>query len=285
MINKDAIWFVTGSSKGLGKAIAEQALEAGYRVAATARRREDLDELAARYPEAMLPVVLDVSKPEQIGPAVQAAERRFGAVDVLVNNAGYGYFSAIEEGDDAGVRAMFETNVFAPVNLVKAVLPGMRQRKRGYIVNISSVGGMVTFPAIGYYHMAKFALEGMSETLAKEVAPFGIGVTVVEPGAFRTDFRGAATEKQSPTRIADYAETAGKARDGVMAKHGQQQGDPVRGARAILTAVESERPPLHLVIGADAVDLIRQKLADLKRDLDGWEELSRSTDIQEAVHA
>ena len=162
---------------------------------------------------------------------------------------------------------MFETNVFAPVALIKAVLPGMREQKSGHVVNISSVGGIVTFPAVGYYHMAKFAVEGLSETLAKELTPLGIGVTVVEPGAFRTDFRGGSG-KQSSVRIPDYAETAGKARDNVLASHGKQQGDPVRGAQAIIKALRADKPPVHLVIGGDALDQIRQKITDLAGDLD-----------------
>ena len=202
-----------------------------------------------------------------------------------MNSAGYGYFGAIEEGEDAGVRAVFETNVFGPVNLIKAVLPGMRQRKHGYVINISSLGGIVTFPAVGYYHMTKFALEALSETLAKEVAPFGIGVTVVEPGAFLTDFRAPASVKQPTTRLPAYADTSGKARDNVFANHGKQQGDPMRGAKAILSAVEADQPPLHLVIGGDALDQLRQKLVDLQRDFDTWEELTRSTNLQETGKA
>ena len=279
MIRTDAVWLVTGSSKGLGRALAEQALAAGYRVVATARRTSDLSDLVEANGDAVLAVELDVTRSDQISAALAAAEDRFGAVDVLVNNAGYGYFAAIEEGEDAEVRALFETDVFAPVNLIKAVLPGMRQRGRGHIVNISSVGGLVTFPAVGYYHMAKFAIEGLSETLAKELPPFGIGVTVVEPGAFRTDFRGGSG-RQSAIRLAAYADTAGKARDNVLAGHGKQQGDPDRGARAIITAVEADQPPVHLVIGGDALDQIRQKMTDLERDLAAWEEVSRSTSFK-----
>lgn len=175
---------------------------------------------------------------------------------------------------------MFETNLFGPWNMIKAVLPGMRLRARGYVVNISSVGGLVTYPGVGFYHMAKFALEGLSETLAKEVAPFGIGVTVVEPGAFLTDFRGGSA-KQSNIRLPAYVNTAGKARDNVFAAHGKQENDPVPGAQAIITAIEADQPPLHLVIGGDALDQIRQKVVDLQRDLDTWEELTRSTKFQQ----
>ncbi|NPD67906.1 SDR family NAD(P)-dependent oxidoreductase [Lichenicola cladoniae] len=279
MLEKNAVWLITGCSTGLGRALAQQALKAGYRVVATARDRSVLGELVKEHGEAVLAVELDVTRPDQIEAAIAASEARFGTVDVLVNNAGYGYFGAIEEGEDAGVRAMFETNVFGPWNMIKAVLPGMRNRKTGYVVNISSVGGLVTYPAVGFYHMAKFALEGLSETLAKEVAPFGIGVTVVEPGAFLTDFRGGSA-KQSNIRLPAYADTAGKARDNVFAAHGKQENDPVLGAQAIITAIEAALPPLHLVIGGDALDQIRQKIVDLKRDLDTWEDLTRSTKFQ-----
>ena len=232
MIAKDAVWLITGCSKGLGRALAEQVIAAGYRLVATARRTDELDDLVAAHPDAAIAVVLDVIEPAQIATALSAAEARFGQVDVLVNNAGYGYLAAIEEGDEADVRALFDTDLFAPVALIKAVLPGMRARRSGHIVNISSIGGLVTYPGIGYYHMVKFGVEAMSDTLAKEVGPLGIGVTVVAPGAFRTDFRGGSI-KQSATQIDDYADTAGKGRANTQAGHGKQQGDPARGARAI----------------------------------------------------
>lgn len=264
--------------QGAREVACQEALRAGYRVVATARNACDVTGIAEEYGDAALAVALDVTKPEQIEAAVMAAEERFGAIDVAVNNAGYGYVGAIEEGVDAEVRAMFETDVFGPLNVVKAVLPGMRRRGRGHIVNISSVGGIVTFPAVGHYHMAKFALEGLSDTLAKEVAPFGLGVTVVEPGAFRTDFRGGSM-RQSSIRLPAYADTAGKACDNVLAGHGTQNGDPKRGARAIIAAVEAEKPPVHLAIGGDALDQIRRKLTDLRQEFDAWEDLARSTDF------
>ena len=280
MITKDAVWLITGCSKGLGRALAAQVLAKGYRVVVTARRAADIADLVAAHGDAALAVELDVTDRAQISAAVSAAEDRFSGVDVLVNNAGYGYLAAIEEGEDADVRALFETDLFGPLNLVKAVLPGMRKRRRGHIVNISSIGGLVTYPGVGYYHMVKFGIEAMSETLAKEVAPFGISVTVVAPGAFRTDFRGPASIKQSATRIDDYGDTAGKAREGTQAGHGKQAGDPMRGARAIITAVEAERAPVHLLIGGDALDQLRGKLDGLRRETDAWEEITRSTDFQ-----
>jgi NAD(P)-dependent dehydrogenase (short-subunit alcohol dehydrogenase family) len=279
MLGKNAVWLITGCSKGLGRALARQALESGYRVVVSARDVSAVEDIVKEHPAVALAVQLDVTKPDEAKAAVRAAERRFGAVDVLVNNAGYGYLGAIEEGEDADVRAMFETNVYGTWNMIKAVLPGMRERGRGHVVNISSVGGLTTFPGVGFYHMAKFAVEGLSETLAKELAPFGLGVTVVEPGAFRTDFRGGSM-KQSNVRLAAYADTVGKARDGVTAAHGKQQGDPVLGGKAIISALEADKPPLHLVLGGDALDLIRSKLDDLGRELDTWEELTRSTSFR-----
>ena len=281
MIGKNAVWLITGCSKGIGRALAQQALQSGYRVVVTARDTATLADVVKEHREAVAAVELDVTKPDQVKAAIRAAEDRFGGVDVLVNNAGYGYLAAIEEGDDTDVRALFEANIFGTWNMIKAVLPGMRARGRGHIVNISSVGGLTTFPGVGFYHMAKFAVEGLSETLAKEVIPLGLGVTVVEPGAFRTEFRGSSM-KQSRVRLPAYEGTAGKSRDGVLAGHGKQQGDPVLGAKAIISALEGERPPLHLVLGADALDLIRQKITDLQRDLDTWETLTRSTRFKRA---
>jgi NAD(P)-dependent dehydrogenase (short-subunit alcohol dehydrogenase family) len=282
MISKDAVWLVTGCSKGLGRAIVTEALRADYRVVATARNPSTLDGLLAEAADRALAVALDVTRPDEVAAAVEAAEHRFGAVDVLVNNAGYGYVGAIEEGEEDGVRALFETDVFGLWSMTKAVLPGMRRRGRGHVVNISSVGGMVTYPAVGFYHMAKFAVEGFSDTLAQELAPFGIGVTVVAPGAFRTDFRGSSMQ-QSAVRLPEYADTAGKARDRVLAGHGTQENDPALGARAIITAVEADAPPVHLVIGGDALDQVRAKLARLSQELDTWEGVTRSTKFEETT--
>lgn len=278
MIAKNAVWFITGCSKGLGRALAQQVLASGYRAVVTARREADVADIVAEHSGAALAAELDVTDADQIKTAVAAAEDHFGSIDVLVNNAGYGYLGAIEEGDDADVRVMFDANVFGPVNLIKAVLPGMRGRGHGHIVNLSSGGGFVTIPAMGYYHMAKFAVEGLSETLAKEVAPFGVGVTVVEPGPFRTDFRGGSI-KQGRLRIPAYAETVGKARDNLLAGNGRQPGDPVRGARAMLTAVEAERPPLHLVLGGSVLEQFRKKVGDLQHEWDAWEAVTRDTNF------
>jgi NAD(P)-dependent dehydrogenase (short-subunit alcohol dehydrogenase family) len=282
MLRENAVWFITGCSRGLGRALAEQVLASGYRAVVTARRDADIADIVAGHNDRAVAVALDVTDPVAMEAALGVAQERFGGVDVLVNNAGYGYLAAIEEGEDEDVRALFETDLFARVRLIKAVLPAMRARRSGHIVNISSVGGLVTFPAVGYYHMVKFGIEAMSETLAKEVAPLGIGVTVVAPGAFRTDFRGPESIRQSATRIDDYAATAGESRRRTEDGHGSQAGDPVRGARAIITAIEAEAPPVHLLIGGDALDQLRAKLDEIRAETDAWERLTCSTDFDAA---
>ncbi|WP_310235069.1 oxidoreductase [Rhizobium miluonense] len=281
MIDKNAIWLITGSSRGLGRAIAGKVLQAGYRAVLTARNPDQLRDLVEKHNDAVLVTPLDVTQQDQVDRAYAAAIDRFGRVDVLVNNAGYGYLAAIEEGEDAEMRALFETDLFAPVNLIKKVLPGMRERRQGHIVNVSSIGGLVTYPGVGYYHMVKFGLEAMSDTLAKEVAGLGIGVTVVAPGAFRTDFRGPESMKFSSIVIDDYKDTAGKSREGTAAGHRKQIGDPARGAEAIIKAVEAEHPLVHLLIGGDALDQLRKKLEDVRAETDAWEAVTRSTDFKD----
>jgi len=200
---------------------------------------------------------------------------------VLVNNAGYGYLAAIEEGEDDEVRAMFETNIFGLIALTKAVLPGMRARRKGHIVNFSSIGGLVSFPATGYYHATKYAVEGLSESLAQELSPLGIKVLIVEPGPFRTDWAGRSI-KQSKTRLPDYEQTAGKRRTETEARSGNQAGDPVRGVQAIIKALEAKDPPLRLVLGKPALDLAYKKLETQKADFDAWAETTRSADFPDA---
>jgi NAD(P)-dependent dehydrogenase (short-subunit alcohol dehydrogenase family) len=282
MISDDSVWLVTGSSSGLGRALAEKVLEHGYRAVVTARKAETVRDLVERYGDRAIAVTLDVTRSEQVTAAVQAAYDAFGQIDVLVNNAGYGYIGAIEEGEDADIRAQFDTNVHGAIAMMQAVLPGMRQRGKGHIVNVSSIGGLTTFPNVGYYHASKYALEGLSETLAKEMAPFGIGVTVVEPGAFRTDFRGRSL-RQSNIRLPEFADTLGKQRDALLSAHGKQQNDPVKGAVAIIEAIKAKNPPLHLLLGTDALDLARKQLAAMAKDFDEWETLTRSTAFDETA--
>ncbi|MHB1305424.1 MAG: oxidoreductase [Acidiphilium sp.] len=272
-------WFITGCSTGFGRELATILLARGDNVVATARRKASLDDLPQGKGE-LLALELDVDKPDQVKTTVKAAEEKFGGIDVLVNNAGYGYLAAIEEGEDDAVRAMFETNVFGLIETTKAVLPGMRKRRRGHVVNISSIGGLVGFGATGYYHATKFAVEGLSESLAIEVAALGIKVTIVEPGPFRTNWAGASI-KQSATRIDDYEPTAGKRRGETASRSGNQPGDPRRAAEAIVAAVEAAEPPLHLVLGKPALELARKKVASLTADFDRWEALTLSADFPE----
>jgi NAD(P)-dependent dehydrogenase (short-subunit alcohol dehydrogenase family) len=269
-------WFITGSSTGLGRALAAAVLDRGDNAAVTARDVATVRDLAGAYPDTALALPLDVTDAAQAAAAVAAAHERFGGIDVLVNNAGYGYRAAVEEGDDADVKQLFATNFFGPVTLIKAVLPRMRARRSGAIVNISSIGARRTPEGSGYYSATKAAIEGLSGSLRKELAPLGITVTAVEPGAFRTDFSGRSLA-QSGTVIADYAATAGKRRKEHDTQHGTQPGDPDKAAKALITAVESAEPPAFLLLGADALDTYRQlaeaELAEVRR----WEKLSAAT--------
>jgi NAD(P)-dependent dehydrogenase (short-subunit alcohol dehydrogenase family) len=274
------VWFITGCSTGIGRDLAQLVIARGWRAVVTARKPEQLKDLVAGHEENALALQLDVTDRVQIASAVHEAEQRFGQIDVLVNNAGYGYLAAIEEGEDAEVRAMFETNFFGLVATTNAVLPGMRQRKRGHIVNISSIGGLVSFAATGYYHATKYAVEGMSESLAIELAPLGIKVIIVEPGPFRTDWAGRSL-LESKTVITDYDATAGERRRQSRARSGQQQGDPVRAGKAIIEAVLSENPPLHLLLGKPALDLLQKKLDGLQHDVDTWRETTLGADFPE----
>ncbi len=274
------VWFITGCSTGFGKELAKLVLARGWRAVVTARKVEQVQELVNGHDADALALTLDVTDAEQVRAAVEQAEKRFGRIDVLVNNAGYGYLAAVEEGEDDAVRKMFETNFFGLVDLTKQVLPGMRARKSGHIVNISSIGGLVSFGATGYYHATKYAVEGISESLAIEVKPLGIKVIVVEPGPFRTDWSGRSI-LESETVIQDYDQTAGERRRKTHEASGKQPGDPVRAGEAIIKAVESDDPPLHLVLGKPALDLAYKKLEAVKKDLDAWKDTSIGADFPE----
>jgi NAD(P)-dependent dehydrogenase (short-subunit alcohol dehydrogenase family) len=237
-----------------------------------------VETFASQYGDRALVRALDVTLPEQIDRVVRDAQQHFGRIDVLVNNAGYGYLAAIEEGEDDAVRAMFETNVFGLIDITKAVLPIMRAQHSGLIVNLSSIGGLTSFAATGYYHATKYAVEGLSESLAIEVKPLGIGVMIVEPGPFRTNWAGPSI-KQSATRIEAYAATAGERRKQTEARSGKQAGDPVRGAQAIIDAALSDTPPLRLLLGNGALDLARKKLDFMRGDFDRWEATTRGADF------
>jgi NAD(P)-dependent dehydrogenase (short-subunit alcohol dehydrogenase family) len=270
-------WLVTGCSTGLGRALAQSATASGHNVVVTARDVSKVADLADVAPERVLALALDVTRPDQVADAVQQAEQKFDGVDVLVNNAGYGYRAAVEEGDDADVRTLFETHFFGAVAMIKAVLPGMRARRSGAIVNVSSIGAQLTPVGSGYYAAAKSALEGLSGSLHGELAPLGISVTIVEPGAFRTDFAGRSLT-QSATRIDDYADTAGKRRKEHDTVHGTQAGDPAKAATAIITAVEQPQPPGFLLLGSDALSGYRQRAQARIAEVAAWEKLSASTE-------
>jgi NAD(P)-dependent dehydrogenase (short-subunit alcohol dehydrogenase family) len=269
-------WLITGCSTGLGRALAEAVLDRGENAVVTARDVTQVRDFDEAHPDRALALALDVTDPGMVSHAVQAAEQRFGSIDVLVNNAGYGYRAAIEEADDADVQALFATNVFGAAAMIKAVLPGMRARRSGAIVNISSIGARIAPAGSGYYTASKAALEGLTASLRKEVAPLGITAMAVEPGAFRTDFAGRSLQ-QSATAIADYADTAGRRRKENDTTHGTQQGDPAKAAQAIITALESEQPPSLLVLGEDAVAGFRGVLDDQRAEFEAWEPTSLST--------
>lgn len=274
----DPVWFITGASSGLGKALAEAVLERGWRAAITARNSNSLEAFSSRYGERALAIQLDVTDTASIARAVSKAEAEFGTIDVLVNNAGYGYLAAIEEGSDREIRDQFDTNVFGLIDVTKRVLPGMRARRQGHIFNVSSLGGLVAFAASGYYHATKFAVEALSESLSHEVKPLGIRVTIVEPGAFRTEWAGRSMV-ESATVIDDYAETAGKRREATRAASGRQPGDPARAAIAIISAFEADEAPLRLLLGAAALTIARQRLDALRSNFDAWAETTRSADF------
>ncbi|MEU6439382.1 oxidoreductase [Streptomyces sp. NPDC047046] len=273
-------WLITGCSSGLGRALVEHALERGDNVAVTARDITTVTGLAGRYRDRALALELDVTEPASVQAAVARAEERFGGIDVVVNNAGYGYLAAVEEGEDEAVRALFDTNVHGVVTVLKAVLPAMRARRAGHIVNISSFGGLAAFPATGYYHATKFALEGLSESLAAEVAPLGIAVILAEPGGLRTQWAGSSM-RQSAQRLEDYEETAGARRASTLGVSGKQPGDPTRAAAAIAAAVDAEEPPLRLLLGSDALVGVRSRLQRLAREIDANEALTVSADFKE----
>lgn len=271
-------WLITGCSTGLGRALATAVLEAGHDAVVTARDPQVLAELGDSFPETAAVVPLDVRDHDQVVEAVEVAKDRFGGIDVLVNNAGYGYRSALEEGDPAEVEQLFATNFFGAVDVMKQVLPGMRERGAGTIVNVSSIAGRTSQPGSGYYSATKFALEGASDALAKEVGPLGVRVVIVEPGGFRTDFAGRSLT-QSAEPIGDYADTAGLRRKENDTVDGRQPGDPARAAHAILQVVASDDPPLRLLLGSDALRRAEGELVGQRADIDAWVDVTRSTDF------
>ena len=273
-----ACWLITGCSTGIGREIARAALEAGHSVVVTARQVEAVTDLADEFGDRAVPVALDVTDQDQIVAAVAAAADAFGGIDVLVNNAGYGYMSAVEEGDDAEVRKLFDTNYFGVVDTIKAVLPAMRARKSGHIVNISSMTGLVANPPNAYYSSTKFALEALTEALAQEVKPLGIKVTAIEPGAFRTDWARRSMH-ESATPIGDYEEGVGTRKTLIKEFADHLPGDPRKVAEAVLTVTNLEDPPLRLLLGRDVLKAVRDKIAALSASIDEWEAVTKDVNF------
>jgi len=279
LVTEPPVWFITGCSTGFGLELAKVAIEHGYRTVVTARDPSKLQGYGATDKVLVLP--LDVTQPDQVAAAIKATTDRFGHIDVLVNNAGIGYFAAVEESEEEEVRKMFDVNVFGTGRMLWAVLPGMRKRRSGCIVNLSSLAGLRGFPAMGYYNASKFAVEGLSAALRQEVEPLGIQVMVVEPSGFRTDWAGRSAN-ESAHQIDDYVATAGTVRAGVRASSGKQPGDPVRAAKAIVAAVASGAAPHHLLLGNDAFEGAMARLDHLRQDFAAGEAVARAADFPKA---
>ena len=265
-------WLITGCSTGIGREIALAALAAGHQVAATARRPETIADIAAAN-ERAIALTLDVTDQQQIAAAVKMTTDAYGGIDVLVNNAGYGYMSAVEEGEDHEVRRLFDTNYFGVVDTLKAVLPIMRQQRSGHVINISSMTGLVANPPNAYYSSTKFALEALTEALAKEVGPLGIKVSAVEPGAFRTDW-GSRSMRETATPIEDYADNVGARKELIKAFADHLPGDPRKVAEAVVMVAALSDPPLRLLLGQDVLQATREKLRDMNASIDQWESVT-----------
>ena len=280
-MSKDKIWFITGSNSGFGRSLTEAVLAKGDKVVATTRHPEQIKDLVKQYPNKVKAVNLDITKANEINSAIDTALSTFGRVDVLVNNAGFGTLGAVEEIEDEQVRKQFEVNCFGTLNLTKALLPHFRNRGSGHILNVSSVGGFTSFPGTGIYSATKFAIEGYSEALAKEIAPLGIKLTLVEPGAFRTEFAGDSLATPN-NQINDYEETAHKFVKMQSQSSGEQPGDPDKAAQAMIKVVESDNPPMRLVLGEDALKATRQKIETFQKELNQWEDVTLSTSFDDA---
>lgn len=273
-----ATWFITGCSTGLGRSLAKAVLEAGFNAVITARDPAMLAEISEQYPMQALALALDVTDTNAITNALASAQQRFGGIDILVNNAGYGYRAAVEEADDDEIKALFDTNFFGPVTLIKAALPQMRARGSGTIINISSIAGRLAMPGSAFYSASKFALEGMSDALRRELAPLGIRVLIVEPGAFRTDFAGRSLRGVAEG-IAAYDDTAGPRRKGKDETDGTQPGDPDRAAKLLIEMVGRASLPVRLLLGSDAVSIVGEEVERQSVEIEEWAPLSVTTDF------
>jgi len=271
-------WLITGCSTGIGREIARAALEAGHSVAVTARNVDAVADFVDQFGDRALALPLDVTDRDQITSAVGSVEKTFGGIDVLVNNAGYGYMAAVEEGEDAEVRKLFDTNYFGVVDTLKAVLPDMRARRSGHVINISSMTGLVANPPNAYYSSTKFALEALTEALAKEVGPLGIKVTAIEPGAFRTDWA-ARSMQESSTPIGDYDDNVGARKTLIKQFADHLPGDPRKVAEAVLMVAGLDEPPLRLLLGRDVLAAVREKIADLTASINHWESVTKNVNF------
>jgi NAD(P)-dependent dehydrogenase (short-subunit alcohol dehydrogenase family) len=278
--NATKVWFITGASTGFGRLLAEQVLKSGGRVIATARKPEQISELEREYPETARTFTLDVTRPSQIEAVAERAVAAFGRVDVLVNNAGYGFAGGIEEATEAEFLPVFETNVLGLIRVTRAFLPQFRKQRSGNIVNLSSMAGLAGSAGWGYYNTSKFAVEGFSEALAQEMAPLGVKVTIVEPGPFRTDFLGRSGVVAARS-IPDYAESVGKTREYFYSNAGKQRGDPAKAVEAMMDVVESPNPPLHLILGAMAYNRFKGKLERWQQEMAAYENVTLGADFPE----
>ncbi len=276
------VWFITGASTGFGRLLAEEVLKRGERCIATARDDSKVLDLADKYPDQALALTVDVTDKDTIVAAVQDTIDSFGQIDVLVNNAGYGLAGAAEEASDDEIEQVIATNVFGLVDTTRLVLPHMRARRSGHILNLSSVAGVIGGQGLAYYNLTKFAVEGFSEGLAAEVKPLGIKVTLIEPGPFRTDFLGRSG-RVAKHEIADYRETAGKARDYFNTQAGTQKGDPQKAIEAMIAMADAEDPPLRLLLGRNAHDRTVAKLDQWQKSIEAWRDTTLAADFPESA--
>ncbi len=277
MDQKQKVWFITGCSTGFGRELAEQVIDQGYKVAVTARNTESLQSLKDKNRENVLLLNLDVTVKDQINEAVHATIQTFGEINVLVNNAGIGYFSSVEESKEEETHKMFDINFWGLMDVTNAVLPHMRKQQSGHIINLSSIGGIASFPALGYYHATKYAVEGISESLSQEVAPFNIHVTLLEPSSFRTDWAGRSSVK---TKTAIYKETVEPTISTMSEYSGQEPGNPKKAAEAMISIVETENPPLRLLLGETAYQVATHKYQNLLQDIETWKDTSLGADFK-----
>lgn len=279
-MSESKVWLITGCSTGFGRHISQKAIEAGYKVVVTARNVEQVTDLAAGHEDQVIALPLDVTNPEQIRNVVDRTIEKFNRIDVLVNNAGIGYFSSVEESVEEETRKMFEVNFWGLMNVTNAVLPHMRSQKSGHIINFSSIGGLTSFPTLGYYHATKYAVEGISESLSQEVAPFNIHVTLIEPSSFRTDWGGRSSVK-TETSIPELKESiVGQMLQGIELGVGQEAGDPAKAAEAVIKVVETSEPPLRLLLGQQAYDAATYKFKSLLASIEQWKETTINADYE-----